>query len=590
MASGAVPFAPPVLVRWALPVGVPLCVWGAVAAVGRTGGQVTTYAAASGPALVLDLAAGLAAMTAGAAVWLSGRRLVGALSVLLGCAWAAHDWVGGETAPSLVRSMAMVVAPFLLPLAVHLALTWNGGQKPTRWQRSAVVTVYAATAGSTAVLAMVRNPLYDLHCWQNCSDNDFLVRAEIDAAQVLAAVRLWTSVGLAAALVVWCTHALVRSPRLRRHLPVLGPVSLLGVSEGTYAALLLRDPAEDPRAAMWSTVFAARAAAVICLALGLLWAAWREVTVRRSLRRLAKDLTDAPAPGMLRDALARELGDADLRVAYWLEEPGCFVDQDGRPVSPERRPGDGLTTLRRAGRTLAVVAHDRFARGDPDLETAIGAAARLAVDNERLRAELRFRLAALQASQSRVVAHGDATRRQVERDLHDGAQQRLLGVCYALRQAHEAAEARGDQEQATELAEAGARAVDALGELRRLAHGIFPAILSDAGLPAALQTLADSAPVAVDADVRSGERYAPDIETCAYVVVLDGIADAVRRSGSWVSVHVGQEGGRLVVALLDDGAPRTGDGLVHAADRVGALGGTVHVGPRELTAEIPCGS
>jgi signal transduction histidine kinase len=371
---------------------------------------------------------------------------------------------------------------------------------------------------------------------------------------------------------------------------VLGPVALLGVAEGTYAALLLRDPAEDPRVAMWSMLFAARAAAVICLALGLFWAAAREVTVRRSLRRLAQDLTDAPGPGMLRDALARKLGDDDLRVAYWLEDPGCFVDEHGRAVAPERRPGEGVTTLRRAGRTLAVVAHDRFARGDQDLGTAIGAAARLAVDNERLRAELRFRLAALQASQSRVVAHGDATRRQVERDLHDGAQQRLLGVCCALRQAHQAAQARGDEEQATELAEAGARAVDALGELRGLAHGIFPAILGDAGLSAALQTLADRAPVAVDADVLTEKRYAPGIETCAYVVALDGIADAVRRSSSWVSVHVGQDGGRLVVALLDDGAPRTGDGLLHAADRVGALGGTVHVGPRELTAEIPCES
>ena len=197
------------------------------------------------------------------------------------------------------------------------------------------------------------------------------------------------------------------------------------------------------------------------------------------------------------------------------------------------------------------------------------------------------RLHDLRVSRARIVETGDSERRRLERDLHDGAQQRLLALSYDLRLAGSAAEAEGDVETASLLAVATGEAHAALGELRELAHGIHPAILTEAGLGPALASLADAAPLAVEIGETVGVRYATPVETTAYQVVAEAIDDAARRGASYAAVSALQEGEQLVVKVEDDGS-KPASAMIHLADRVGAVGGGLLVEATTLRAEIPC--
>jgi signal transduction histidine kinase len=224
----------------------------------------------------------------------------------------------------------------------------------------------------------------------------------------------------------------------------------------------------------------------------------------------------------------------------------------------------------------------------PDLERAIGAAMRLALENERLQAEMLAHLDQLRASRVRIVETGDAERRQLERDLHDGAQQRLLALSYDLRLARAHAQADDDAPTGSLLTEATSEAQAALSELRALAHGIYPMILAEAGLAPAVGTLAETAALPVELLDLVEDRYAPAVETVAYLLVAEGIDDAAHRDASHVTVDIVQNGDWLMISIEDDGINRTSE-LVQLADRVGALDGRLVVEPTRLRAEVPCG-
>jgi signal transduction histidine kinase len=185
------------------------------------------------------------------------------------------------------------------------------------------------------------------------------------------------------------------------------------------------------------------------------------------------------------------------------------------------------------------------------------------------------------------VETGDSERRRLERDLHDGAQQRLLALSYDLRLARASTQADGDAQTGTLLTEATDHARAALGELRDLAHGIYPAILAGAGLAAAVATLADAAPLPVEILAEAQGRYPAAVETAAYLLVAEALDDAAGRAASHAAVSVVRDGGRLVVTVEDDGAHRTST-MVQLADRVGALDGQLAVEPTRLRAELPC--
>jgi signal transduction histidine kinase len=188
---------------------------------------------------------------------------------------------------------------------------------------------------------------------------------------------------------------------------------------------------------------------------------------------------------------------------------------------------------------------------------------------------------------ARIVETADAARRRLERDLHDGAQQRLLALSYDLRLARASAAGDGGGEVVSLLDTAADETEAALEELRQLAHGIYPAILTEAGLGPALETLADEAPLPVELGELPVERAALAAERTAYVVVDAAIDDAADRGARWLRARVLRAAGRLVLDIEDDGAPRHAQ-VVHLRDRVGALGGSLDAGENTLRAEIPC--
>jgi signal transduction histidine kinase len=557
-------------------------------AVARGPGELTTYAGRSELAAALGVVAGLTLVAAGLVTSFArpaGR--IGDLALVAGFVWFAPFWGGWKGGPPLVLSFGTLAAGFVFPLLLHLALAYPTGRLRSKGARALVAAVYLEAALSALGRALFRDPFFDSSCWDNCTDNVFLISSLPRVARGIQDADLWFAAAAAAALATVCIWRLAaESGPVRRTLwPVLTGGIALAAATIAHSVALDRIPLEDPTDPVFLSIFVVGCAAVFVLALGLPWAVLRARVQRRSVARIVAELGEVPPPGSLESALARAIGDPELRIGYWLPAARRYVDNRGRSVEePTAASGRAVTALVRNGRRVALVAH---AAGVADLEREIGAAVRLALENERLQAEVLAQLNDLQASRARVVKTGDAERRRLERDLHDGAQQRLLALSYDLRVARAGAEAEGDVETASLLAEATGEAQGALGELRELAYGIHPAILTEAGLAAALATLADTAPLVVEIREAAGERYLGPVETAAYLVVAEAIDDAVSRGASYAAVSVFRHDERLVVKVEDDGSGRTST-MIHLADRVGAVGGHLEVEPTTLRAEIPC--
>jgi signal transduction histidine kinase len=553
---------------------------------------LTTYAGASIAARALDLLAGLALIAAGVLAWLEPRtRRVGLLAMIAGAAWFGPDWEGWQQGPAIVRTLGGLAGPVVVAIVFHLVATFPRGRLERPLTQAAVLAVYGVSAVVVLVRALFRDPFLDPHCWRNCYVNSFLVHADSGAAQGLDDVWLRSTIAIGVLLVLVATVRLaVASSAARRALwAVLVPGALVGGCVAAYAVALVRNPFENPSESPFSALFLAGAASLTLLALGLAWAAVAATRKRMVVSRLAAELGEAPPPGKLQEALGAAVGDPELRVAYWLPGSRRFVDGEGKPVErPVPAPDRAVTPIVRGGEPVAVVEHDSAVLDGRELSAELGPAATLALDNERLQAELLAQLGDLQASRARIVEAGDAERRRLERDLHDGAQQRLLAVSYDVRLAKAAAEADGDRELATLLDGAGGEAQAALGELRELAHGIYPAILAEAGLGPALRTLADGAPLPVELDDVLDDRFEAATETAAYVAAAEAIGDAAARRASGITIGAARDDLVLVITAEDDGEARTAR-LVHVADRIGALGGSLTAGPNTLRAVIPCG-
>ena len=571
----------------AAPTGLAVAVGALLIAAGP--GMFTTYAGRSGLAAGLMVAAGLALVLAGLLASLTSQAgPAGDLAVLAGIVWFAPVWVGWEVGPPLVRSIGMLAAGFVFPLLFYLVLAFPGGRLPAMGTRALAWAVYLEAALAALGLALFRDPYLDPACWANCTDNVFLVRSLPALARAVTAADRWFTVAAATTLLAVCAwRLLARRGRARVVLvPIVLPAMVFAAATGAHAIALSRVPLEDPGNPAFQLIFDVQNAAVILLAAGLAMGAVMTVVHRRSVARIVASLGAAPAPGSLESALARALGDPELRVAYWLPDVQRYVDAQGLPVAqPAAAPGRLVTVLMQQDRRVAVVSH---AASLPELEREFGAAIRLGLENERLQAEILFQLGEVRASRARIVETGDAERRRLERNLHDGAQQRILALSYDIRLAHASAEAEADDRTRLLLEQALTDVHVGLGELRELAHGIYPAILTEAGLGPALATLADSASIPVELDDAVQDRYPEVVETAAYLMVAEAIEDAAGRGAGYAAVTVAHLDGRLTVTVEDDGQCRSAS-MTEIADRVGALGGILTVEPTWMGVEIPCG-
>lgn len=545
---------------------------------------VTTYGAASPTARVAGLLAGLLLLAAGAlAVTVGSSRRVGAVLTAAGVAWFAPDWAGWEGGPALVRGLATVTGPLLPVLLLGLLATSTIGRRLLR------VTV--AAGGVVGLIAvgwvMVDDPFLRPQCWPTCSDSALLVTSlpELATGLGLTLAGARATVGATAAIVA-VRLLLTASVAARRwEGALLVGTAFAGAAEASYGVALLTrvEDGEDP---IFAGIYLARAAAWSILGLLSLYTTQRFVGRRRGLSVLAAELETAPSTGALAARLRSVTGDHQLDVHYPAGRDGDFVTADGQPVVHAADTGQTATSLRSGEQTVAVVVHDRAVLPVDVLEQVLGPAARLGLENERLAAERLARLRDVQDSRRRIVKTGDETRRRLERDLHDGAQQSLLALSFRLRVARDTAEQSGDEAARSDLDRALAAAQVAMDDLRSLAGGIHPAVLSQAGLAVALQSLAEESSVPVELDDVTSERFAASVELAAYAVVQDAAQRAPATGSPALLVRAVRQQSALVVTV--DGHP--GDVPPDIGDRVGALGG--HLVPTEqgVRAELPCGS
>jgi signal transduction histidine kinase len=273
------------------------------------------------------------------------------------------------------------------------------------------------------------------------------------------------------------------------------------------------------------------------------------------------------------------------------------VDFRGRAYElPTDDPRRAIHTVDRDGECVAAIIHDAVPEAEPHVE-AVGAAASLALMNERLEAELRAKVNELRRSRERMLRIGLEERRRLERDLHDGAQQRLVSMALNIRLAR--AKLNEDPLAADQLLESAGTELDsALEELRELARGIHPAVLSDRGLGTALETLASRAPVPVELAELPAERLPEAVELAAYFVVAEALTNVAKyANATHAKVEVARENGRLLVEVEDDGVgganPENGTGLRGLADRIAVLEGRLEIDSEQgkgttVRAQIPC--
>ena len=320
---------------------------------------------------------------------------------------------------------------------------------------------------------------------------------------------------------------------------------------------------------------------------------------RSAVADLVVALDRAPGPAGVQQALAAALGDPSLTVCYWDPETQAYVGADGRPAGPDPPPRRAATEVTADGAPLAVLMHDSELLDQRPLLDAVAAAARLALENARLQAALAAQLEEVRASRARIVQAGLEERRRVERDLHDGAQQRLLALSLTIAMiSDKLAAGPGTDPDLTQLAGTACGEISAaIGELRELGRGLHPAVLTNEGLAAAVETLAALAPLPVTTRILPA-RYPPAVEATAYFVISEALANVARHAqASKAEITACGDGGRLAVEIRDDGiggAPaRGGSGLTGLADRVAALGGRLTItsppgGGTTIRADLPC--
>jgi signal transduction histidine kinase len=569
---------------------------GALAAVSAQ--LLITYLPGPAPPLIGTISTsgvGLSFLAAGIAAWLRwpGSRL-GLLFTITGYLWLLPS-VARLPGPLPFVIGNLTVALYGAALA-HLGLAWPTGRLRSRFEAGVVIADYASTILFNLLTLFFWDP--QLTCPAGCPANPLLITASAPAENVVGVIATVTGLALITAeLTLIIRHWQVAQGWTRK---AMAP--LLWIAPAVCALSLVQTVAENVRLAVLnsqtSNLVLFGIAPLVLLAgpalfvVSTLWAR----TARGAVGTAIVDLEPGAPPGRLRDSLARALGDSTLQLAFRQPGGSGYTDTDGRPVDPDRPP-PGRTATPLAGTADAALVHDAGLVHEPHLIRLTAAAASMALEHARLQAEVQAQLEQVRASRARIVAAGDDARRRLERDLHDGAQQRLVTLSLALSMARGQL-AGADPGLAALLDGASKEAREAIAELRELARGIHPAILTEAGLAGAIQALVERSPVASTVEAVPAGRFPAPVEATAYFVVSEALANVAKHApGATARVAVRQSADRIVVEIADDGPggaqPDGGSGLRGLADRVASVSGTLRIdspggGGTRLTAEIPC--
>jgi signal transduction histidine kinase len=548
-------------------------------AVGLLASWLARGAGASESRVAIDLAVSWAfAICAALALSRPSLRRSGVLMAAVSATWFLEDLQLASN--SLAWTIGWLFAGLPVALVVSLILSYPQGRIWSAAAGIVVVATYLATIGIAFVgvlfLPRRRNPLV---VWADQASAD-----DVDRAGKALGVAI--TVALAALIVARVLH--LRGAARRIALPMLAGALIAtsayavqlgaGVSgHGQFADRL--DNTDRLMTILIPVGFLA----------GLFWSRLR----RTGAANLVVELR-AGGVESLRDRLARALGDPSLEVVFWLEHRAGYVDARGDEVALPSRPDRAATQILAGGVPVAALIHDPVLLDEPDLVDAVRATAELVLENERLAAEVRAQLAEVRASRMRIVAAADNERRRLERDLHDGAQQRLVAMSLKLSLARAAAEPAV----ATPLAQAQDDVERALAELREFARGVHPSVLREDGLDAAMEALARRASLPVEVIGEVGRRLPDSVELAAYYFVSEALTNVAKHArASRATVTLRRDAGGLTVLVSDDGIggadAKGGSGLGGLADRLEALEGVLELqsapgGGTTLSATIPC--
>jgi signal transduction histidine kinase len=567
----------------------------ALAALGialATGAALIAYHGAPrhpGVSATLHAALVLVPVSIGLAVLARGRRSRFALLLVIsGFVWSVTALA--ETTDPVLYAIGRVSVWVVEPMLVYLLLAFPSGRLSTTLERRVVwaaVAIAAALYATTApFVAAYPDPSPWTSCGVDCPDNGLAITTApstfID--DVVRPLReVVTALLFASVVALLVRRAKASGPLLRR---ALIPVIAIAVLRGALLVVYQIVRGADPTAASlewmgWAYVLSLPLLA-LSFAAGLLL---RRLHAGVALRRLAVRLPLSASHAELRDALAGALEDPTLEIIHWRPgNPGTWVDDSGWPVAdPKLTPGRACTEVASQSRRIAAIVHDELQDQDEVVLRAAASYALVVLEHGRLVDRLRDSLRELSTSRARLVAIADETRRDIERNLHDGAQQKLIALRIRLSLESERL-ARTDPVEAEAVARLGEEAEEALDELRAMAHGIYPSVLAERGLPDALRAVARRAALPTIVDASGITRFPSEVENAVYFACLEALQNAEKHATGASHVAITLElGDVLAFEVLDDGpglhdGDEGGSGFANLRDRLGAVGGTLVLG------------
>ena len=529
-----------------------------------------------------DVAFGLAWTTCGLVAWrLRPTSATGRLMTILGLVLfldgpVAWRLVVPEPVVWLVTCLGIIGFWFQWSLGGHIVLTFPSGRTETGPERLFLRVAYVSSGVVAGVQLLLETPDRTV-CRAGCPVSPFRI---IDNRQLFLASRqaglIWFGLLAVCLIVLLMRRARTSGSRWRRQRAVVAAAATTAVAG--LALIFLGDPGAASTGTTWPLYVAAWSLTIVlpgAFLLGLV----RDRAGYASVADLVRGL-DGLEPRLLEPALARTLQDPGLRLVFPFGDGRGFVDGDGRPVSVDDPGSQRLTLLGAPDHPLAALLHDPVLAESPLLLESAAAAARLSLMNARLQAQIRAQLNETRASRARIVAAADEERQRIERNLHDGAQQRLVAVGITLNLMRSQLERDGAP--TTYLSEVEAELRTAIDELRELAQGIHPAVLTDEGLVAALGMLVRRTPLPVTLDTAISERPTPQVEAAVYYIVSEALQNAAKHAhASRAVVSVSRQGTSLLVEVTDDGSGGAtqsgGTGVRGIADRVAALDGSFNL-------------
>ncbi len=522
------------------------------------------------------------------------QNVIGLLMAAVGLLWLVQDL--GWIPAALPFTIAITYPQLYQPVLAHLALAFPSGRLPGSRERAVVTALYVWTLVSNVGYQLFDDPRAS-GC-TGCQRNLLLVDSSAATSGVVSTVTTAISLVVAVATILLIVRHWGRATRAAQY--VMSPVLWVVVPAALYivteqALGLWTAPATLQRA-----VYNYLPIGLAVLPIGFLVGLLRTRLAYADVAASAFELAGPVAPGRVREILARTLHDPDLELVYWSPSIESYVDLDGRPQDPANIPaGRSASPISGESGPLALLVVDDAVLQEPDLVRAVVAMTRLALENERLQAEVRSQLVQLRSATNRLVDAGRQARQRIERDLHDGAQQRLLALSIDLGRAQRRLGRDGDPELREFLGQASKDLQEAITELRELARGIHPMLLTQEGLGSALHALAERAPLPV-AVAAPTQRFPEAVEFATYYLVSEAVTNAARHSDArQVVVRIQAEADWLEVEVVDDGvggaepARGRGAGLQSMRDRVTALGGVMTLASpagagTRINARLPC--